>query len=140
MKKERMTLEELRELKPSLDNPIELVCDDGFYRFDFEEIKVIGITALGRINLIASNGIATSLPNFYLEHYPSQKSQKNYETVYMCAYGVGSIALFFKDGYFVNFNIKAKSGVRYEEALNNIISEHTLDLDTYTLVNKDGER
>lgn len=70
MNKNRMTVEELRELKPSLSNPIELVCDDDYFTDIMKTIKVIGLHD-GGFNLIDTMGRAASERDYYLKHYPS---------------------------------------------------------------------
>jgi len=54
MNKARMTVQELIDLKPSMDNPIELVCDNETYQNDLCKIKVIGVYK-DRITVINSH-------------------------------------------------------------------------------------
>jgi len=76
MKTKMITIEELRELKPSLSNPIKLVCDDGYFINGMREITVIGI-ANKSINFISSNGHASNCGEHYLKHYSSFKEEED---------------------------------------------------------------
>lgn len=45
MKKQRLKLQELKDLKPSRTNMIELVCDDEFYTNDLKVVTVYSVGA-----------------------------------------------------------------------------------------------
>ena len=87
MNPNRMTIEELKELKPSLSNPVELVCDDSHYYGIYKKITVIGFNLSPHcINIIDNRGKAVAYSSPNLIHYPSFKKPKTpKETVEMIA-------------------------------------------------------
>ena len=77
-----MTLEELKELKPTMDNPVELVCDDGYYVDSYKRIKVQGAN---NTYLLIETGFDahTYLHESQLKHYPSKKQKTRYYEWYL---------------------------------------------------------
>lgn len=71
MKKNRMTIEELR----TLTLPVTLECDDGHYYNSMKQIEVLGI---GMYKILIRNGFKVELTISKLDlcHYPSQKPEK----------------------------------------------------------------
>ena len=77
-----MTIEELKELKPTLDNPVELVCDDGFFTSSYYKIKVQGVN--NEYVLIEDDkGDHGCLQLVQLHHYPSKKQKTRYYEWYL---------------------------------------------------------
>lgn len=77
MNKNRMTLEEMRELKPSLENPVTLTCDDGYYIGEMKEIKVIAVGDKAvLIKDLSGMEVAFYRSEDFLKHYPSFKKEK----------------------------------------------------------------
>lgn len=74
MNPNRMTMEELKSLNPSMENPIELVCDDGVYISLYSNVKVIGIYK-DRAIIIDENDTINWLGEKHLKHYPSLKNE-----------------------------------------------------------------
>lgn len=108
MKKARMTVKELKELKPSMENPIELVCDDGYCEKWHTSIKIVAVQR-DMIAVIDVDGDLGTLGIGCLAHYPSLKDEPKYETLYECVDRYGSIKILFSDGRFPLFNTKRKS-------------------------------
>lgn len=75
MKKLRMTLEELIKLKPTYENPVELICDDGHFIGSMRKIKVVGVHN-HRFSYIDEYNDLSSIGCISLEHYPSLKKGK----------------------------------------------------------------
>ena len=73
----RMTAEELNELKPSYDNPVNLVCDDGYYTGSLDTIYAISrANKEGRFCAINASNLYAILDEGNLKHYPSLKKEK----------------------------------------------------------------
>ena len=85
MNPNRMTLEELKELKPSLSNPIKLVCDDMHipspFKELFKELLVIGFYKHSSLNIITEDNRARTFHAGNLKYYPSFKKPKTPEEV-----------------------------------------------------------
>ena len=83
----RMSIQELIDLKPSMDNPIELVCDDGDYQNDLFRIKVVGVYKK-RISVINNHDMLQIIYDSNLKHYPSfdQPKKRNLEVFYEVLY------------------------------------------------------
>ena len=80
MTRKSITIQELIDLKPSMDNPIELVCDDGDYDGMFSKIKVVAVYR-NKICVIAKQDNLYLLEMDDLHHYPSfdQPKKRNLE-------------------------------------------------------------
>lgn len=92
MKPNRMSIEELLELKPSMENPIELTCDDGYYDGDLYKIKIIA--AYGNdVCFIHKGSLVVWVDNF-LYHYPSfkQPKKRNLEVFYEAIDQAGNVS------------------------------------------------
>ena len=74
MNKNRLTLKELKELKPSFENPIELVCDNGGYSGILKSIKVVGFHEEFIVYVNKSNKV-NSIDNLDLSNYSSFKQE-----------------------------------------------------------------
>ena len=87
MNNKRMGIQELIDLKPSMDNPIELVCDDGDYQNDLFRIKVVGVYKK-RISVINNHDMLQIIYDSNLKHYPSfdQPKKRNLEVFYEVLY------------------------------------------------------
>lgn len=88
MKKERMTIEELR----TLNLPITLECDDGVY---VKDLKAITVIAVGneKAFIKSNNGYEQNFLIEQLVHYPSLKESPKYETLYECIDNQGGLKL-----------------------------------------------
>lgn len=115
----RMSIQELIDLKPSMDNPIELVCDDGDYQNDLFRIKVIGIYK-ERVSIINNNEILSVICENELEHYPSfnQPKKRNLEVFYEAIDQGGVVSFFNKSGSWSGSWLRAEYDgvVSYEAA------------------------
>jgi len=112
MNKLKMTLKELIELKPSLDNPIELNCGNGVYDKELSCIKVIGL--LGDVvNIINAKGKADcyNISHLGMENYLSFIKEEELETLHECINDDGSIGFYFNNGNYPVFSEKRRSGV-----------------------------
>ena len=116
MKKQRMTIEELRELNPTPESPVRLECDNGHWVSD---LKIIDVIAVGKDQLLIINGNGREI-NVYsslLEHYPSLKPEPKIETLYECLNDDGEPFFLFVDGRWPKFNVKQMSQTKYCDAL-----------------------
>lgn len=88
MNKNRMTVEEMKELLKANPNGVELVCDDGEYLVTRGEIKVTAIND-NYFLFVDSEGWNNYNHGKNLRHYPSQKPEKTiyYKWVMQESYG-----------------------------------------------------
>ena len=68
----RMTGEELEALKPTPYNMVTLICDDGYYKDTYEEIKVFAVFE-NRFYFVNKSGASDWFYIEDLEHFPSFK-------------------------------------------------------------------
>lgn len=85
MNPNRMSIQELIDLKPSMDNPIELVCDDEYYKNELFRVKVTGIYK-DMISIVNNKDMLEIIHEDSLWHYPSfdQPKKRNLEVFYEC--------------------------------------------------------
>lgn len=74
--KNRLTVEEVNEFKPSFYNPLEVECDDGWFTRGLKKIKIITPIVNNYFTFIDSLGSFSILNISGLEHYPSQKTER----------------------------------------------------------------
>lgn len=113
MTRKPISIQELIDLKPSMDNPIELVCDDGDYQNDLFRIKVVGVYK-ERISVINNHDMLQIIYDSNLKHYPSfnQPKKRNLEVFYE------SIGSFFTNEE--SYLTMANSGLVFAEELRTI--------------------
>lgn len=111
MKKQRMTIEELRELNPTPENPVRLECDNGHWVSD---LKIIDVIAVGKDQLLVINGSGREIDVYssLLQHYPSLKPEPKIETLYECLDPTGASEFVFSDGRYPIFEHKTASKQR----------------------------
>ena len=73
MKKERLTVKEVNEFNPSLDNPLRVECDDGKFTLDLRCIEIVSPLVGNGFFVINNDGHLSTLHVDSLYHYPSQK-------------------------------------------------------------------
>lgn len=77
MRKERMTVEELNSLKPSYENPVKLICDDGGFTAELSEVMVISPASYGSyVYVVDKKGYGAHIRSSELKHYPSLDPEK----------------------------------------------------------------
>ena len=113
MKKQRMQIKELKKLKPSMENPIELVCDDSL----FTTLEVIAVYENDFAFLSEEHDGIDVLNVEELKHFNSLKDEPKYETLYECINEGGSLELFFSDATYPMFRVKRKSPGKDRESL-----------------------
>lgn len=145
MKKQRMKISELRDLKPSLDNPIELVCDDDEYAEDMSTIKVLGFyDKCCEFIAATKNGEVLSFPTEILSHYPSQKPEPRFEEVALYTHTY-SFYLLDRESEFVytDSRHKSRNNRKFAQFLKerNPIAKLKMNSDTFEIVGmwEDGE-
>lgn len=69
----RLTVEEVNEFNPTVDNPLIVKCDDGNFTRELSEIKIISRSVNGRFSIIDRDGDLTIINEKNLCHYPSQE-------------------------------------------------------------------
>lgn len=73
MNPNRLTLEEVNEFNPTMDNPLVVECDDGYYLSELKNIKIVSRVHKGRFIFISSSDKLDYSYAYALGHYPSQK-------------------------------------------------------------------
>ena len=96
MKKERMTVEELRELLKENPQGVGIECDDGHYASNFKKVTVLSIGKLRAFVIDGHNSEETFCLSD-LKHYPSQRESKAV-TLYEIAWE-GQLHLVNKKGH-----------------------------------------
>lgn len=76
MRKERMTVEELNSLKPSYENQVKMVCDNGYYVSNFESVSVISPCVKKEFVVIDKNGNIRTIDDRDIVNFPSLKPEK----------------------------------------------------------------
>ena len=84
-----ITLEQLKELNPTPENPVELVCFDGEACSQSKTIKVITIH-LNSVVIINSVEEVYVLDRASLEHYHQKPKEREKEWVFICLVGVNA--------------------------------------------------
>lgn len=74
--KNRLTVEEVNEFKPSFYNPLEVECDDGFFTDTLKIVKIITPVLDDYCICINTNDEFKNIPTVSLKHYPSQKQER----------------------------------------------------------------
>lgn len=76
---------ELNELKPSFENPVELVCDDEYYICDCKKISIVTPMIKDVFFGFDDSGDAVAITDLTsLNHYPSLLKERPTETLYEC--------------------------------------------------------
>lgn len=112
MKRSPMTIEELKELKPTYEKPVFLLCDDGYFTSGMRAIKVVAIYEEGIVFINTYKDLsAFSASN--LTHYPSLKEEDSpkIEILYECMTTYGSTQFLFEDGNYPVFHRCCKGHV-----------------------------
>lgn len=132
----RMTMEELKSLKPSFGNPITLICDDGYFTANLSAIKVIGIDHMeDRVYMVKKDGDTYSVEKNYfnkhhVHHYPSLQQRKVKKTFYqmLCRLNKRDIWYFSTD--LVDEEFKGTSGVEVGVGLERkLIKEYPIEIE-----------
>lgn len=132
-----MTIEELRELNPTIDKPIRLSADNqqrSGYDDNIRIIKVFSRTVIW----LDWKGDERSLSfdaNSFLAKFPSQKPEPKFETLYECL-GENSFGGFFtNDGYRPNFDKRILRSFREMNPLRTKTGRTLkLNMDTWEIV------
>ena len=134
--KNRMTLEELKELNPTYENPVELTCDDGSFDSDMASIAIIAIHDTEMAFMDAFGALVTNSITV-LTHYPSKKKEPTTEILYECISNYGVAAYFFEDGSYPMFHSRKKEGDRVDLPLKRKTGRTLLlNMDTWDLISE----
>ena len=104
MRKERMTKTELEQLLKE-NKTVKLVCDDGHFTGTLKEIEVIVIHN-ERIIFMDNEDSLQSFSANNLEHYPSQKPERETIDLYWTFDNCGNKCLCNSNGFYPNFTTK----------------------------------
>lgn len=73
----RLTLNILKDLKVSPENPLLVKCDDGVYTSHYLNISIQEVMENKRIKIINSCGQVAYFHEWNLKHYPAPKIRPN---------------------------------------------------------------
>lgn len=112
MKRRRMTIEELKELNPSMENPVELECENGFFTDDFKKVKVIGPIYKDRVIILDLGDNLNYLSYVSLYHYPSKKPEKKLKRFWLWSYESDLSEALIKGYHYLDEECRDTSGFK----------------------------
>ena len=112
MQGKRLTADEINKFKPTMENPLVVTCDDGYFKGNTEILKIVTPMIKDSVIALDMMGDPVIVYTHVFHHFPSQEQTKMIQMYQMAYVQKGNLIL---GRTLVTKNLKGLSGMQFDK-------------------------